>query len=121
MVKSLSVKKRWEVVFLHCHRLGPKLPISKIAKNLKVSRGSINHWVDIYKQTGEVEELPKSGRKKVTGLKEDQLIKEVSLEHPEASAHQISKLLSSMNVRVSASTIRRRLKSMGYAIHPSDF
>jgi transposase len=113
MGKAVSIKKRWEIVFLHSHYLGPKLSKSVISKRLKVSPRVIDHWIKIYKETGDVQEKRKSGRKKITGLKEDVIIKSFSINNPEASSQQISEAMESVGIRASSTTIRRRLKSMG--------
>ena len=71
MVKAISLKKRWEIVFLSTHRLGPKLSIKKISKELKCAKSVVQHWVKVFKETGDVEETPHSGLPKITGPKED--------------------------------------------------
>jgi transposase len=113
MVKSVPVKKRWEIVFLATHRLGPKLPINKICKELRCSKGAVQHWLKIYKETGDVEDKPISGRRKITGPKEDTIIKNLSLSNPEATSQEISSVLNTMGITASATTVRRRLSSLG--------
>ena len=115
MGKSISVKKRWEVVFLATHRLGPKLPIRRISKELRCSIGAVQHWLKVYKETGEVEEIPRTGRRKITGPKENEIIKNLILSNPETTAEQISNALKSMGTSASPSTVRRRLSDLGMA------
>src|SRR5579885_762446 len=110
MPKPLPIKKRWEIVILHQHRLGPKIPKKKLSKLLRVSIDSINHWVDVYERTGDVEAIPSGGRKKITGMKEDQVIQNLAFENPAASATQISQQCKSMGITASATTVRRRLR-----------
>jgi transposase len=64
MGKAVSIKKRWEIIFLHTHYLGPKLSKSVISKRLRVTPRVIDHWIKIYNETGDVQEKKKSGRKK---------------------------------------------------------
>ena len=113
MGKPISLKMRWIIVTLHRHWLGPKLPLKFICKKLHVSLTSAKNWVKVYDETGEVEEIALSGRSKITGPKEDQLIKSLSLSNPEASAQEISNQLKSMGTVASATTVRRRLASYG--------
>ena len=113
MGKPISLKMRWIIVTLHRHWLGPKLPLKSICKKLHVSLTSAKNWVKVYDETGEVEEIALSGRPKITGPKEDQLIKSLSLSNPEASAQEISNQLKSMGTVASATTVRRRLASYG--------
>ena len=113
MPKSLPVKKRWEIVFLATHRLGPKLGIKGISKEIKCAKSAVQHWIKVQRETGDVQEIPHSGRSKITGPKEDQMIKNISLSNPEATAEQISQLMKNMGIFVSSSTVRRRLASSG--------
>ena len=38
IIMQLTIEQRWEIIFLYLHRLGPKLNIRKIAKELKYSK-----------------------------------------------------------------------------------
>ena len=69
--------------------------------------------MNIFRETGDVEEKPSDSRAKISGLKEDEVIKQVSVDNPETSTEQISQLIKSVEISASSSTIRRRLKSMG--------
>jgi len=51
---SLTIQKRWEIVFLKKHRLGPKLDNTKIAKEIGCSRDTVRTWVERYEETGDV-------------------------------------------------------------------
>ena len=55
----------------------------------------------------------KTNPQEIINLKEDEIIKQVSLDNPEASSEQISQIIKSMGISISSSTIRRRLKSLG--------
>ena len=110
MVKPLPIKKRWEIVILHCHRLGPKLTITVLSKQLKVGRSTIYHWINVFKTTGDIQDKLSEGRPKITNLKEDEIIKQVSLDNPEASSEQISQTIKSVEISISSSIIRRRLR-----------
>lgn len=113
MGKSISIQKRWEIVFLAKHRLGPKLGITKISKAVRCSIGAVQHWLRIYQDTGDVEEKPHTGRRKITSPKEDAMIQSLSESNPEATCFQISNVLDTMGITASTSTVRRRLISQG--------
>lgn len=100
-------------MFLATHRLGPKLGIKRISKATKCSIGTVQHWLQVFKDTGDVEGIPRSGRQKITGPKEDQVIKNLTLSQPDATSEQISRALKSIGIGVSATTVRRRLHSLG--------
>jgi transposase len=53
---EFSIQKRWEIVFLHLHKLGPKLSIRAIAKELKCSRDTVQTWINRYQETGNIQD-----------------------------------------------------------------
>ena len=71
---QLSIQQRWEIIFLHFHRLGPKLPIRTIAKELKYSLQTVETWIDRYQITGDIQDVERQGRKRKTSETEDQNI-----------------------------------------------
>ena len=101
------------MMFLSTHRLGPKLGVKKVAKEVKCAKSAVQHWLKVYRETGDVEEIVHSGRKKITGSKEDQLIKNLSLTNPEATSEQIAQAMKTLGTSVSSSTVRRRLQTCG--------
>jgi transposase len=68
---EISIKKRWEIIFLHLPRLGPKLSIYAIAKELQCSRDTVKTWILRYQETGDVQDEKGRGRKRKTSEKED--------------------------------------------------
>ena len=53
---EFSIQKRWEIIFLHLHRLGPKLSIRAIAKELQCSKNTVEIWIYRYQETGDVQD-----------------------------------------------------------------
>ena len=53
---QLSIQKRWEIIFLHLHRLGPKLSLRRIAKELKCSQDTVQKWINRYQETRDVQD-----------------------------------------------------------------
>ena len=107
---SISIKKRWEIMFLSKHRRGPKLFNSEIAKEINCSIPTVERWLKRYEETGDVIDNPKSGREKCTDQKIDDEIVQHSKEHPEFSSAKITQQLKRKNIQVSERTVRRRLK-----------
>jgi transposase len=68
---ALSIQKRWEIIFLNQHRLGPKLSIKAIAKELHCSRDTVKTWIDRYQKTGDIQDEERQGRKRKTSERED--------------------------------------------------
>ena len=68
---EFSVEKRWEIIFLYLHRLGPKLSIRAIATELQYSKNIVEIWIHRYQETGDVQDEEKRGRKRKTSERED--------------------------------------------------
>ena len=83
---SLSIKSRWEIVFLAHHPLGPKMSVGKIAKYIKCSKSTVQKWISKYQETGDVQDDEGRGRKRKTSEKEDTQIISLSNKYPEISA-----------------------------------
>jgi transposase len=58
---TLSIHKRWEIVFLVKHEKGPKYNYSKASKYLDISRNTVKKWIKRY---GDVQDLEGRERKK---------------------------------------------------------
>src|SRR5579871_3338750 len=106
---QLSIQKRWEIVFLYLHRLGPKLGIKVIAKELRCSKDTVQIWINRYQETGDVQEEEKQGRKRKTSEKEDLDIVSIAKKHRTSSSMEISLSMSKQRTDISSSTVRRRL------------
>ena len=113
-IMSLTVKQRWEIVFLCTHRLGPKLSLDAAAKEIECSISTASHWLETFEETGDVMDKPGRGRKRKTSESEDKMIFEASTSSPEASSAKLSHTLEVQGVNVSAMTIRRRLHEAGF-------
>ena len=68
---EFPIEKRWEIIFLHLHRLGPKLSTRAIAKELQCSRNTVENWIHRYQKTGDVQDEEGRGRKRKTSARED--------------------------------------------------
>ena len=110
----LSIQKRWEIVFLHFHKLGPKLSIKAIAKELKYSKDTIQTWLDRYQETGDVQDEEGRGRKRKTSEKEDLDIISIAKRLRTSSSAEISISISGQGTDISSRTVRRRLNEEGF-------
>ena len=68
---EFSIEKYWEIIFLYFHKLGPKLSIKVIAKELQCSRNTVKTWIHRYQKTRDVQDEEKRGRKRKTLERED--------------------------------------------------
>ena len=115
---SLSTRKKWEIVFLSTHRLGPKLGAKKIAKEVRCAKSSVQYWLKRYEETGDVKETQKSGRPRKTTEEQDQIILEAQAADSEAVVKDIHKQAKRKKIDVSPSTVRRRLVEAGLTYAP---
>lgn len=116
---ALSLKKRWEIVFLKKHRLGPKLNNTRIAKEVGCTRQTVRTWVERYEQTGDVQDQEGRGRNRITTEKEDQMIGNLMAEDSDRSAANISNIMEAKGVTISPPSVRRRLIEQGWKYkHP---
>ena len=112
---SISVKRRWEIVFLSTHTYGPKLSQRKVASIVKVSVLTVQFWLKRYKETEDVEEIVKTGRPRVTSPIQDQRIISQQERDREATAGQIRMRL---RFDVSEGVIRDRVAEAGFKFAP---
>lgn len=98
--------------------MGPKLGNSEIARIVRCSYNTVKNWLDCYERTGGVEELPRSGRSRVTSNIEDQSILKIVHKDPEVTSGQVSVGMKRRGVVISARTVRRRLTQGGLKYTP---
>lgn len=84
--------------------------IRSIARNLEVSFEGVRKIIKKMEIYGTVKNLPRSGRKRCTTIREDRAIKLQVNKDPQISAKIIQK---STGIKASVATIRRRLHEVG--------
>jgi len=110
---DISLKKRWEIVFLSKHERGPHMSNPDISRYLRIGESTVKRWLERYETTGDVEVLQKSGRKRSTTKKQDATIQSVVAQHPTESVGQIAFRLSKKGIKISETTLRRRFEEAG--------
>lgn len=90
MFGSISIKKRWKIVFLATHPKGPKLTKTQIANYTHCSTKTVGFWLQKYKDTHGVDELEHPGRPTHFTSKTDTIMNEILDKDPEASATKIA-------------------------------
>ena len=113
MPKTISSKKKWEIIFLHINNQGPRLSIAKTGKQLKLSLSCVKHWIRVFRETGGFEEEKGSGRPRKSSKREDQKIVKMTEDNKEMSVKDLSQNLKEKGLSLSYSTIRRRLIEAG--------
>ncbi len=99
---AFSIQKHWEIVFLHLHRLGPKLSIRSIAKELQCSQDTVQKWINQYQETEDVQDQQKSGRKRKTSEREDTNIVSIAKRLRTSSSAEISTLVNRQGTNISS-------------------
>ena len=107
---NISVKKRWDIVFLSKHEYGPHMPNVDISHYLRTSESTVRYWLKRYETTGDEEIIQRSGRKRSTTEKQDDVIQSMVTQHPTESTRQISFRLSKKGINISETTLRRKFK-----------
>ena len=116
---ELSIQQRWEIIFLHHHKLGPKLSIRALVKELHYSKDTVQTWINRYQETGDVQDEERRGRKRKTSEKEDLNIISIAKKLRTSSSADISKLMSRKGTDISSRTVRHRLNEKGlYKLQP---
>ncbi|CAF1219446.1 unnamed protein product [Rotaria sordida] len=84
-----------------------------ISQYLRISETTVRYWLERYETTGDIEIIQKSGRKRSTTEKQDDIIQSMVAQHPTESARQIAFRLSKKGIKISETTLRRRFKEAG--------
>ena len=106
---QLSIQKRWEIIFLHLHRLGPQLSLRRIARELQCSQDTVQKWIHRYQETGDVQDDERQGRKRKTSEKEDLDIISMAKKQRTSTLADISISISRQGTDISLMTVKRRL------------
>jgi transposase len=110
---TLSLDKRYEIVFLHEHPAGPKWGYEKIASHVHCSKSTVIYWVKKFRQNKDLTDELKSGRPRSTTKAQDKRIVRLAMKKHDITAGEIQKKLEKQGVEISSRTVRRRLGESG--------
>jgi len=110
---TLSVDKRYEIVFLSQHPMGPRLGVKAVAKEVKCAKNTVQYWLKRWKDSKDLTDAKRTGRPRSTTEKVDQRIVDLANNEKVTTTHNIQRVLKRQNVQISQETIRRRLKECG--------
>ena len=111
---TITNRKRWEIVFLSTHPLGPKMNRGAVAKYLHCTTSTVKKWLKRYNETGSVDEISKPGCSRATTKKQDEKITKVVEAHNNESLDQLQQRLNKLDVVCSRSTLHNRIKEAGF-------
>ena len=106
---SLPIHKGYEIIFLSCHPRGPKLGLKAVAKEVKCDKKAVKYWLNRWKQSKDLTDLPRSGRPRETTQKQDERIVSLANQEMFATCGDIEDHLNKEGVMISESTVLRRL------------
>ena len=101
--------KRNEAVFSCTHARGPCLSYSAAAKVLKKFKHFVQMWVERYRDTKTVDDLPGKGETQATSSKKVKMIVALFKRNPTLRLHETNAKLAEKGLHVSINTIRCRL------------
>ena len=111
---AFSIQKHWEIIFLHLHKLGPKLSLTAIAKELPCSLNTVHTWIHRYQETGDVQDQSRQGVKRKTSEIEDTKIIATAKRLRTGSLADISTILNRQGTSISLTTIQHQLNEQGF-------
>ena len=106
------------MVFYVLDPFGPKFSIREAASKLKVNRNLVDYWVKRYKETGSVDDAPRSGRPRETSEADDKVIAKAAENPGPGLVEKVQKKLAKRDCVVSTRTIQRRLGENGLKFGP---
>jgi transposase len=90
--------------------LGPKLGLRGVAKVVKCDKMAVKYWLDRWKKTKDLTNLPRSGRKRKTTQNQDKKILSLADKELLATSSDIEDSLKKKGPKISQSTVQRRLR-----------
>jgi transposase len=117
----VPIHKRYEIIFLSSHPLGPKLSLKAVAKAVKCGKTTVKYWLDQWKKSKDLTDLPLCGRPRATTPKQDKTIVSLANRETFATSRDIQNRLKRKRVDISPRTIQRRFNEAGAKFSPLMF
>ena len=83
---SFPVHKRYEIVFSHLPPRSPKLGYTEITDAVGCSKSTVGYWINRWKETKDLTDEPRSGCERVTTIKGDKKIVNITVNDENATA-----------------------------------
>ena len=104
---TLLVDKRYEIIFLSHHPMGPQLGVKAVAKEIKCAKSTVQYWLNRWKEFKGLSDSKSIGRSRSTTKKVDQRISDLASTNNSATASGIQRVVNRNNVDISHQTIER--------------
>ena len=115
----IPIYKRYEIVFLSLHQLGPKLSNNDIAKRIGCTTKMVRYWLQRYNRNKDLNELPRIGRNRCSSENEDKQIIKISEREKGSNTRLVQQKMIKRGVRISKDTIRRLRENGGRWTNPN--
>lgn len=115
---TLSLDKRYEIVFLSQHPMGPRLGAKAVANVVKCAKSTVQYWLNRWNESKDLTDFTRSGRPRVTTKKVDKRIEDLAGKNKIVTTRDIQSVLKRQSVHISQETVRRRLKEAGARFLP---
>ena len=100
---TLLVDKRYEIIFLFHHPMGPQVGVKAVAKAIKCAKSTVQYWLNRWKQSKDLSDSKCIGRTRSITKKVDQRISDLATTNTRAT----QRVLKRKNVDISQETIER--------------
>src|SRR5579871_4304020 len=110
---EFPIQKHWEIIFLHFHRLGLKLSIRTIAKEIQYSKKTVEIWIHRYQKIGDIQNEERRSRKRKTSEREDLDIVTIAKKNRTKILADISISIDKQRTTLSKAIIKKRLNEQG--------
>ncbi|CAF1514028.1 unnamed protein product [Adineta ricciae] len=110
---ALPLHKRYEIVFLSKHPLGPQLNHTDVAKAVHCSTSTVKYWLNRWNESKDLDDSPRSGRPRTATQEQDQRIVSLADQQTFVTVQDIANQLKRERVNVSERTVRRCLNEAG--------
>ena len=94
------------------HPLGPQLDEKAVARVVKCAKNTVQYWLNLWKESKDLDDMKRSGRLHATTEKVDQRIYKLAGSDKIVTTGDIQSVLKRQNIGISQETIRRRLKEI---------
>jgi len=109
----ISINKRYEIVFLSLHPLGPKLSNNAIGKRIGCTTKMVRYWLYRYNRNKDLTNLPKTGRNRCTTENQEKKLIQIAESQKGTTTTSIQQKIKNSGLNITKDTIRRRIRENG--------
>jgi transposase len=113
-MKEIPLHKRFEIVFLRNHKLGPQLSKKAIAKKVGVTPPTVRRWLNRWNVDKNLSKEAKSSSPRKTINRQDQMIVNMIESNRSITLHEIQDKLRRRRVHLPIGTIWNRVRQAGF-------